>query len=99
MRIEYDSERDLLYVYLGDETKKSVETLTIKEGVFVDFDKDGRLIRIEVLDASEVIGEKKIEILFKRNLLIRKAVIPKRLILTSQKRRPKRLSKYSGVRS
>jgi len=63
MRIEYDSERDLLYIYLGDETKKSVETLTIKEGVFADFDKDGRLIGIEVLDASEVIGEK-IEITF-----------------------------------
>ena len=35
--------------------------MTVTPGVMADFDKDGKLIGIEVLDASEVIG-KKIEI-------------------------------------
>ena len=38
--------------------KKSAETITIKPGVYADFDKDGRLIGIEVIDAKELMGEK-----------------------------------------
>lgn len=58
MKIEYDPERDLLYIYFGEPEKKSAETVTIKPGVHADFDKDGKLIGIEVIDASEIIGKK-----------------------------------------
>jgi len=61
MKIEYDPERDLLYLYFAEPEKKAAETVTIKPGVFADFDKDGKLIGIEVLDAKELMG-KKIEI-------------------------------------
>jgi uncharacterized protein YuzE len=58
MKIEYDAERDLLYIYFADTEKKSAETVTIKPGVHADFDKDGKLIGIEIIDASELMGKK-----------------------------------------
>ncbi|HBE44834.1 MAG TPA: hypothetical protein DDW17_05110 [Deltaproteobacteria bacterium] len=58
MKIEYDPERDLLYMYFADPEKKSAETVTIKPGVYADFDKDGKLIGIEVIDAKEILGRK-----------------------------------------
>lgn len=58
MRIEYDPERDLLYIYFTDSEVKVAETVTIRPGIYADFDKGGRLIGIEILDASEVMGKK-----------------------------------------
>lgn len=58
MKIEYDPERDLLYIYFAEPEKKSAETITIKPGVFADFDQDGKLIGIEVIDAREILGRK-----------------------------------------
>lgn len=58
MKIEYDPERDLLYIYFGESEKKSAETITIKPGVFADFDKEGNLIGIEIIDAKKTMGEK-----------------------------------------
>jgi len=58
MKIEYDPERDLLYIYFAAPETKSAETVTIKPGVHADFDKQGKLIGIEVLDAKEVLGTK-----------------------------------------
>ena len=58
MKIEYDPERDLLYIYFAEPEKKSAETITIKPGVHADFDKDGKLIGIEVIDAKKILGKK-----------------------------------------
>lgn len=58
MKIEYDSERDLLYIWFTEVSKKSAETVTVKPGVFADFDREGKLIGIEVIDATEVVGKK-----------------------------------------
>jgi len=58
MKIEYDPERDLLYLSFAEVEKKSAETVTIRPGVHADFDKDGKLIGIEAIDASEVMGKK-----------------------------------------
>jgi len=60
MKLEYDSRRDLLYVYFSVPAKKVAKTVTIAPGVFADFDKNDRLIGLEVLDASHII-DKKIE--------------------------------------
>ncbi|MFA5806363.1 MAG: DUF2283 domain-containing protein [Melioribacteraceae bacterium] len=58
MRIEYDPKRDLLYLCFAEKEIKAAETVTIRPGVHADFDKEGRLIGIEVIDASEIMGRK-----------------------------------------
>jgi uncharacterized protein YuzE len=58
MKIEYDSVRDLLYIWFGTPGGKAARTETVIPGVHADFDAQGTLIGIEVLDASEVLGHK-----------------------------------------
>ena len=58
MKIEYDSLRDLLYIWLGPVGEKAAKTETVVSGVYADFDRQGKLIGIEVLDASEVLRHK-----------------------------------------
>jgi len=58
VKIAYDSVRDLLYIGLGVAGEKAARTETIVPGVHADFDKDERLIGIEVLDASEIMRKK-----------------------------------------
>jgi uncharacterized protein YuzE len=58
MKIEYDPQRDLLYLWFAEPIAKSANTITITPGVLADFDKNNKLIGIEVIDASEIIGEK-----------------------------------------
>lgn len=58
MRVEYDSDRDLLYVWLGAVGTKAAQTVTVAPGVHADFDAHGKLIGFEVLDATEVLGKK-----------------------------------------
>lgn len=58
MKIEYDPERDLLYIWFGEVRTKSVQTITIIPGVHADLDSSGKLIGLEVLDAKEILGEK-----------------------------------------
>lgn len=57
MRIEYDPERDLLYIYFASPEVKAAETVTVTPGVHADFDRDGRLLGIEVIDASALLGK------------------------------------------
>jgi uncharacterized protein YuzE len=58
MKIEYDSTRDLLYLWFGIPGTKAAKTETIVPGVHADFDTQGRLLGIEVLDADEVLQHK-----------------------------------------
>ena len=57
MRIEYDPIRDLLYIYFSEPAKRAAETKTITPGVHADFDRTVKLIGIEVIDASEIVGK------------------------------------------
>jgi uncharacterized protein YuzE len=57
MRIEYDPERDLLYIYFASPGVQSAETVTVAPGVHADFDRKGKLLGIEVIDASELLGK------------------------------------------
>lgn len=51
MKIKYDQEVDILVVRLSDEAVfESDET---REGVIMDYDKDGNVVSIEILDASK----------------------------------------------
>jgi len=56
MRIEYDPKRDLLYIWFGAVGIKSAQTTTVSPGVHADFDAHGKLIGLEVVDATEILG-------------------------------------------
>ena len=58
MKIEYDSVRDLLYIWFGTPGEKAAKTETVMPGVHADFNRQDRLIGIEVLDASEVMQQR-----------------------------------------
>jgi uncharacterized protein YuzE len=56
MKIEYDPTRDLLYIWFGTVGTKAAQTTTVAPGVHADFDAHGKLVGLEVLDATEVLG-------------------------------------------
>lgn len=58
MKLEYDPVRDLLYIYFADVSTKVAKTITIVPGVHADFSAEGKIIGIEVIDASEIMGKK-----------------------------------------
>jgi uncharacterized protein YuzE len=51
MKIEYDKEADAVYIYL--QQKEAAKTIELSEIVKVDLDKEGKLIGIEVLNATQ----------------------------------------------
>jgi len=58
MKLEYDPVRDLLYIYFAETSAKAAKTETVMPGVHADFNVEGKLIGIEVIDASEIMGKK-----------------------------------------
>jgi uncharacterized protein YuzE len=56
MKVQYDPSHDLLYVWFAPIGTKAASTETIRPGVHADFDRDGRLVGLEVLDAREILG-------------------------------------------
>ncbi len=54
MRITYDQNVDALYIRFKEAT---VTTKHLGEGIAADFDADGRLAGIEVLDAVKRLGD------------------------------------------
>ena len=58
MKIDYDPVRDLLYIAFADPEQRAAETVTIRPGVHADFSGGGKLVGLEVMDASEVLGER-----------------------------------------
>ncbi|HIH17551.1 MAG TPA: DUF2283 domain-containing protein [Nanoarchaeota archaeon] len=55
MKVEYDKEADAAYIYLkkigAGEVKKTIE---LNEDIILDFDKNRKLVGIEILNASKV---------------------------------------------
>jgi len=58
MKIYYDKEVDALYMKLGN--KKPEGVIEISEGVNLDIATDGKIVGIEILDASKKIDIKTI---------------------------------------
>jgi uncharacterized protein YuzE len=58
MKIEYDPIRDLMYIWFGVIGEKAARTETVTPGVNADFNRQGLLIGIEVLDASKILKQK-----------------------------------------
>ncbi|MBN2470286.1 MAG: DUF2283 domain-containing protein, partial [Anaerolineae bacterium] len=57
MKITYDPEVDALYIRLRDEPVE-VTTQRLSEEVAINYGPDGRVVGIEVLDASEYVFTK-----------------------------------------
>lgn len=51
-KVEYDKVADALYIYSGNKAKVH-KTLKLNSRVLFDVDKKGRIVGIEVLDASK----------------------------------------------
>lgn len=51
MRIEYDPEVDALYVRLNDGA--IIESEEVQPGIILDFDENGKVSGVEVLNASK----------------------------------------------
>jgi len=61
MKVTYDEKTDSLTVIFNDESSVA-ESDEDKPGVILDYDKDGNLVSLEVLDASRRVTEaRKIE--------------------------------------
>ncbi len=54
MKISYDSEVDVLYIQFLETT---VSTQSLAEGIAADYDQEGRLAGIEILDALKRFGD------------------------------------------
>jgi uncharacterized protein YuzE len=54
MKVKYDKEVDIMYVSLCDEI--IFESDEEKKGVILDYSADGRVVGIEILNASEQVG-------------------------------------------
>lgn len=53
IKTSYDPEADAMFIWVGPEGAKSVETREVSPGVMLDYDSNGMLIGIEVLDVRE----------------------------------------------
>jgi uncharacterized protein YuzE len=60
MRIRYDPSVDILYIRLRDGAIGESDEITPE--IIADYDNDGKLMGIEILDASEVLGGKEMRI-------------------------------------
>lgn len=51
MRVIYDPDTDTLSIILRED--KISESDEVREGIIIDYGKDGRIVSMEILDASE----------------------------------------------
>ena len=53
IKTSYDPEADAMFVWLAPEPIRSAETREVAPGIMLDFDAEGRVIGIEILDVRE----------------------------------------------
>ncbi len=60
MKFEYDKEADAAYIYLVYPVKEgeAKNTVELKENIMLDFDSNGKLLGMEILNASKVLNRK-----------------------------------------
>lgn len=55
MRVIFDPETDTLSLIFRED--KIAESDEVREGIIIDYSKDGKIVSMEILDASEQISE------------------------------------------
>ncbi|MBI4149342.1 DUF2283 domain-containing protein [Candidatus Woesearchaeota archaeon] len=57
MKFEYDKEADAAYIYIEYPIKdKQVKnTIELNDNIVLDFDSKGKLLGVEILDASKIV--------------------------------------------
>lgn len=55
MKVIYDSETDTLSIILRDAAVS--ESDEVREGIIMDYGKDGKVVSMEILDASEQVAD------------------------------------------
>ena len=55
MKVIFDAETDTLSLIFREE--KIAESDEVREGIIIDYSKDGKIVSMEVLDASDQISE------------------------------------------
>ena len=73
MKIEYDNEIDALYIRLQE--KHVDRTVEIAEGLNIDLDIAGKMIGLEVLDATDRYSMADIFNISTENLILEKALL------------------------
>ena len=63
MKLEYDKEVDAAYIYLEYPIKEGSVKKTVEAGdnIILDYDSKGKLIGVEILEASKVLSKKALE--------------------------------------
>lgn len=59
MRIYYDAEVDALYVQFRFLEPGTVQARPLSDQIIADYDAEGRLVGLEILDAGELLGEER----------------------------------------
>jgi uncharacterized protein YuzE len=59
IRTSYDPEADAMFVWFGPKGVQSAGTEEVSPGIMLDFDSDGCVIGIEVLDVNERMNRSK----------------------------------------
>lgn len=60
MKFEYDKEVDAAYIYLEYPIKSGQikNTIELNDNIILDFDNKGKLLGVEILDASKILNKK-----------------------------------------
>ena len=60
MKFEYDKSVDAAYIYLEDSIADGEvdKTIELNNNIILDFDKEGKLLGVEILSASKVLNKK-----------------------------------------
>ena len=57
MKVIFDPETDTLSLIFRED--KIAESDEVREGIIIDYNKDGKIVSMEILDASEQVSEPK----------------------------------------
>lgn len=57
MKVTYDPQVDVLYIQIRPEQTPAVDNIDLEPGISADLDADGRVLGIEILDASQKTGQ------------------------------------------
>ncbi len=65
MKVEYDKEADAAYIYLKEsiEDGEAKKTITAKDDIIFDLDEKGKILGIEILNASKNLDKEIIQLI------------------------------------